>query len=433
MPWGFPEPIVWIPESTIIILGFDLLDGTTASFENDSVHTDDERHPNDLMNAMLSGGQRRVISDMDARILGETYGYTVNVGVAQQRGFFATFDPASKIFTVQGDLNSTYDDIRVNVFPGTYIYANVNGRIKRINQNAVSSIAVFGRTGNDDIRVGATAVDQSVTINAGSGTNYVYLSYSAFNLNTIQGDIDLVEQGGQTNVNFHDEKNTTARNFLVGSHSVSFSDSVARLRYYYGDARDLYGMILRGGSGGNNYTFASDQSKTVLRVLAGSGSDTVHVSATKGSLNVDGVAGVDRVTIGEPNSFALNDIRGAVYVSNSNAFTDLVIDGSRGIFASQNVGITDVDVTGLAVVPVRFDPRGIRSLTVKAGTDFSGLGNRLNVFDTPQNRAGNLQVNLNSGRNADTVNVLGTTSSLVINGEGGNDTVNVGLLGRAGR
>ena len=411
---------------------FRFADGSTASFESDGVHTNANRHPNDLMNPSLASGERRVISDLDARILGETYGYTVDLAVANQEGFFATFDPASKSFTVQGDLGTFInDDLRVDVFPGTYIYANVNGRFKKINQNAVSSIVILGRSGNDDIRIGGTAVNQPVTINAGSGTNNVYLSYSAFNLNTIQGDITVFEQTGRTNVNFHDEKNTAARNISVGTEFVTFSGSNARVRYYYGDpSADIYGLILRGGSGGNNYTFGSDGSATMIRVFAGVGNDAVNVRATRGSLNVDGVAGLDRVTIGRLDIVGLGDIRGSVVVSNSNSFTDLVIDDSQNIFAKDNVRISDVNVTGLAEVPILFDPRGIRSLTVRASTDFSGRGNTFNVSNTPQNRAKNLQVNLYSGRNADSINVLGTASPLWINGEGGLDVVNVGSAGR---
>ncbi len=408
-------------------------DGSIATFDPDpdSVHTDRVSHPNDLMNPGIAPGERRLISDLDARILGEVYGYSVDLADAQQEGFIATVNPATRKLTVHGDLGTSYDDIRVDVFPGGYIFASVNGRVKKFDQSVISSIVVLGGSGNDDIRIGATAVNQPLRIIAGSGINYVYLSYSAFNLGTIQGDVTVFEQGGQTNVNFHDERNTAARNISVGHEFVTFSGSNAGVRYYYNNiSQDIYGLILRGGSGGNTYTVRNLFSNTIIRLLAGAGSDTVNVQATFASLNVDGVAGLDRVTIGTTINVGVDDILGTVYVSNSTSYTDLVIDDSFNHAARLNVRVSDQDVVGLAPARIQFDPRGIRSLSVKAGSTFSGVGNIIHVLNTPQNRAKNLQVNLHSGHNGDIVNVKSTNSSLTVNGEGGLDTVNVGLAGR---
>jgi len=407
---------------------FLFADGTTAMMDADKVHTDAVRHPDDLMNPTIGPNTRSTISDLDARILSQSYGYTVNLAATHQRSFITTFNPTTRQLTLHGDLDNTYDDMRLDVFDGGTIYASVNGRVKQISQNAVNSIVVLGKKGNDDIRIGGTAAGQPVNINAGSGTNYVYLSYSAQNLNTIQGDINVFEQGGRTHVNFLDESNPAARSFNITPDFVRFSGSNSLVRYFYNDvAQNIYGLVLRGGSGGNSYAINNLFSPTTIRVYAGTGNDTVNVGANAAMLNIDGVGGSDTVTIGRADGAGVSLIEGPVLVSNTNHFTDLIIDNSLSTLASTNMRIRAAEVLGIAPASISYDPRGIKSLTVKASTGFSNIGNTINVLDTPQNRAKNLVVNLSTGRNADTVNVLRTTSTLFIDGEQGLDTVNIGL------
>ncbi len=408
-----------------------LADNSFAFLDADKVHIDATSHPFDAMNPGIGPMTRKNISNLDLKVLAKVFGYDVNLAAAQQRSFIATFNPTTRQLAVQGDLTTSYDDIRVDVFPGGSIFVNVNGLVKNFIQSAVGSIAVYGRSGSDDIRIGATAVNQPLFIRGGTGFNKVYLSYSAFHLGTIQGDIEVAEENGLTTVTFQDERNTVARNISVGVSSVTFSGSNAKVSYAFANTNlNLYEMIIRGGSGGNTYTIDNQTSNTIIRLFTGLGNDAVNVLATKYPLFVEGVSGFDRVTIGRPDGVALSRILGSVFVSNAASFTDLIVDGTGWfLLAAKEILVSDTNLQGLAPASIGFNPLGIRSLTIKVPDNSSPAGNTIQVNNTPQNRINNLQVNLHTCRFADTVNVRRTSSALSIIGKSGADKINLGLNG----
>jgi Concanavalin A-like lectin/glucanases superfamily len=408
-----------------------LPDNSYAFLDPDKVHIDAFYHPFDAMNPGIGPGMRKVISTLDLKVLAKVFDYGVNLPFAQQRSFVATLDPATRQLTVMGDLTSSYDDIRVDVFPGGQIIVNVNGLVKNFSQTAVGSIAVFGRSGSDDIRIGATAANQPLYINGGDGFNKVYLSYSAFDLGTIRGDIAVIEENGLTTVNFEDGRRTAPRTFSFDAGFVTFSGSNAKILYSHADpAFNPYELIIRGGSGGNSYTINNQLSNAIIRLFSGLGNDTVNVLATKGPVFVEGVAGWDRVTIGRPDGFHLGLILGSVFVSNAATFTDLIVDGTAGhLFSPREIFVRNTSLQGLASASIFYEPAGIKSLTIKAPDNSSPTGNTFQVLGTPENRANNLLVNLQTGRFADTVNVRTTASVLSITGKRGADKINLGFNG----
>lgn len=411
---------------------FTFLDNSVILMTNQGgLHTWPATHRNDLMTSSSPPSERRLISDLDARILADSYGYTVNWEQIDLRSFVTSYNPTTRQLRVNGDLGTTYDQFRVfddiylNVAPD-FIRVYVNGRLNLIAPEAVSSIFVVGGNGNDEVRVESTRAGQPLIVNGGAGDNSVFLSSGLHNLLHIQGDVSVVEQGGNTNVILRDESNTAARNFQIGTSFVTFSGSNARVQHYYGDARDVDRVTINGGSGGNFFVMDNNFSPTSMFIFAGAGNDDVRVIATGlNGLSVDGVAGSDKVTVGASIANGLRDINGSVRVSNSTGYTELKLDDSGDFNASGDVRISDTEVSGLGPARVTVDPRGISTLFILASNGIFA-GNQVTVLNTPQNRAGSFRTTINTGRYNDVVNVLRTSSSLTINGERGTDAVNIG-------
>lgn len=418
---------------------FTLNDGSSVTFEADHAHIDDVRHPQDLMNPLMAPSTRKRITDLDARVLAEAYGYSIN-----QRNFTSTFDPATRQLIVHGDLGTTsnpggvFDDIKVDV-TGGYIFANVNGHVTRINQGSVAEIIVLGGDGNDRIQIGSSSVGQPITVNAGAGdSNVVILSYAARNLNTIQGHVRVFEREGKTNVVLYDDLNTAPRNFDIGSQHLRFG---TRAFLTYAEARAPAEIVdavsIQGGSGGNTFDVHSTNS-TFVRLFTGTGNDLVRVTEVSdpsysgrdaGSLYVDGVNGVDQVIVGATSQEGLRDIRGFVYVTNTGGWTDLLLDDS-GDPNGSNVTLEDEQIRGLGPETIGFDSDGLRSLTIKTSNGSPGVGNRITVSNTPQNRSRSLTTTIEGSRNEDTFLVQRTAAApLSINGRGGNDVVHLGNNG----
>lgn len=415
---------------------FTFNDGSLAHFTADDNHSSDAIHTNDLMNPTVSSNMRQTISDLDARILGDAYGYDIDLPYVYQRSFATTYNARSRQLTIWGDLGTMSnpllerDKIYLNVMADN-IYVNVNAYEKWISTNSVSSLVILGRNANDEIKVVATRAGKPLNINAGAGDkNTVILTDQFKNLSYIQGDITILEEGGRTYVNFHDENKTAPRNFTIVDNSVRFTGSPATVRYsgYASLDQNTYSLIFRGGSGGNTFTVQNEfASRTNTRILAGTGNDIVNVlGVSVQGLIIDGVNGVDRVTVGSVSRAGLLDIFGSVRVSNSNGLTNLIYDDSNDPSKSRTLRMEADRVRGLCPSIMYFDPAGIQSITVRASNDSAGVGNLITVADTPQNRAGNLWVSLETGRNADNVFVEATHSELTVQGQNGLDRVNIG-------
>ncbi|MEQ1829827.1 MAG: hypothetical protein ABL921_27945, partial [Pirellula sp.] len=432
-------------------LTFRFNDGTAAFLVDDPTDTDNMAdhlnpaiHLNDLMNPSGRIRTRYTISDLDARILGEGFGYSIDLPSLLKRTFVTTYDsqPGSPTFrqlTIHGDLGTTLnpsrlvDQIYLNVMADE-IYVDVNGYVKKFGTTAVDSIVVFGGGGSDEITVEATRAGMPLTINPGFGSdNKVFLGGGLRNLIHIQGDVTVFEEGGETTLSLRDEKNTDPRTFSIFGQDVTFLGSSAQIRYsnYGNRAQNVHRLAVRGGSGGNTFnvnTRVDEDTRTEL--FAGTSKDTINVSTTSvQGLTIDGVAGVDRVTIGLFERNGLRDVLGSVFVTNTNGYTDLILDDSGDFTPSNNIRVGGSTVTGVGPAALNFDPRGIQSLTVLAGKPADNTGNWISVLDTPQNRAGNLVVTLKTGQNSDRVDVEATSSSLFIDGQKGLDQVFVGKDG----
>ena len=248
-------------------------DGSTAKLERSDAnpgsppaHTGTTEFLDDLMNPALPGNMRRTISALDARILGEGYGYTINERQVDRRSFITTLDSTNRALTAWGDLGALYnnrdtnDTITINQ-QSDYTYITVNGITKNFLTSSFDTLSVLSRTAVtwDVINVEATVAGAGrlLVINGGSGSNRVYLSPGAKNLSQIQGNINVFESDmgnpgvfGTTDLFFNDQNFDQGRNFNVSSTGVRFSGSSALIRYsgYSNSANNIKSLELRGGA-----------------------------------------------------------------------------------------------------------------------------------------------------------------------------------------
>ena len=420
---------------------FTFNDGTFAYLTSDRYHTDESAHANDLMNPESNLATRTYISDLDARMLGDGFGYSIDLDYVHSRSFVTTYagNSANRRLTIHGDLGTPVafgsenkrDLIYLNVMRDS-IFVDVNGIRKSMPTRLVDSILVLGNDGSDVISVEATRAGQPLTIRAGGGANEVILSPGLHNLNNISGDVYVENKSGATFLDFRDENNIAARTFTIGNQFVTFSGSPAKIKYQGSNpSLNVTGLEIRGGSGGNTYQMDNYQAKgTHTTIYAGASSDIVNVfSASPGGLVIDGAGGVDQVNVGSISK-NLRDILGRVFVGNSIGFTNLKLDDSGDTNVSSNIRLSNTSVSGLGPVPIGFDPSCIRSIKILASNASNGVGNVLRILDTPQNRTNNLVVDLSAGNGADSVYVESNSAKLNIQGQNGEDRVYLGKTGR---
>jgi hypothetical protein len=173
----------------------------------------------------------------------------------------------------------------------------------------------------------------------------------------------------------------------------------------------------------------------LIRVGTGVGNlDTVNIRATVKPVTVDGQDDVGTVNLGKNGS--VQGIQAPVSLTNlapgfsfSGQTYDLSLDDSTDTIG-RNVTLNAVNGTGtlsgLAPATISFSEVGLGAFTVKGGSG----GNTFTVLNTPAD----LEIfglsftvtDLETGVGNDTVSVLGTTSTLQIDGQVGRDTVRVG-------
>lgn len=449
------QTIPGFPDQRYIVLS----DGSSALMDvSETLHTFSQVNPPpgyqthrfDLMGrGGLPFNARQLISEFDARILGDVYGYTIDNTALRQRNFLTTFNPGTGEYRIFGDLNGINDNISLALYSNaatSYFIATVNGVQKIFDDDLVRSITVLGGAGHDSIAIDHTLAGKPVTVDAGTGVNNVDIGFPSGNLDNIQGDVNVLDQGaGFTTLNIYDGLKRSFRRLNLGTSGlvsqVDFSGSNARIQYYSArqpSAQNVEAVNVYGGSAGNAYTVSETASPALLTLSCGPGVDGVKVLATSGTalgtaLTIQGGGGRDAtgngdvVTVGGVSQSGLFAIKGEVLVLNSSSLTDLILDDSSGLIR-RNAVIDENRITGLADGRIRYQQNDLRSLSIRGCTSLFG-GNTFTVVNTPQNRLGTLTVNLDTGSSNDLVKIATTSSDVFVDGQNGADTVIAGFTG----
>jgi hypothetical protein len=276
---------------------------------------------------------------------------------------------------------------------------------------------------NDFIFVGSNVLDQFGNLVPGSG-----------NMRNIQGPLFLTND---RSVDLDDSNDPTGQNVTMnvvnevaqvtnmapapinvnvfGADIFGFNDLVV-LRLFAGRAHNTFNVL------DTPAAFRFGETRTSTDLFTGPSNDTVTVRGTHSDpLNIIGRSR-ELVTIG--NNGNLDNIQGAVNLSNPPQFSALIVDGSAA-GSAQNVTMSVANGTGtihgLAPADITYHTPDVSEVIVHG----SSHRNTWTVQDTFQNSSF-ADTLIETGTGGDTVNVLGTTGKLEVFGEGGFDTVNVG-------
>jgi Ca2+-binding RTX toxin-like protein len=260
---------------------FDGASGSVTLTTDGGGHVYEGTHPFDLLNPgravpNTAGSLRRqLISDLDANLLKDAYGYTVNL-------------PSNNLETFLVNPNATTGEIVVNAEPGNQFFANSititpTGSQVTINVNSASKTLTFSPSIPISVRgrpTGPTFGEDGVTIvgDNGSGDNIVVqagpsgqVQVARTNLGTFTVNIDNVEYVTVTTGGGDDT--LTVQNLTgVGS---------------------LLRVLAEGGAGNDNLNGSAQASAAVpLFLTGGAGNDTLRGGAGNDTLS-DGGGGND--------------------------------------------------------------------------------------------------------------------------------------------
>jgi hypothetical protein len=330
----------------------------------------------------------------------------------------------------------------------------------RFGQNTLSALTITGDGFGNTFNVGTAALF-TTTLNTGAGNDQVNVTDTLGPLlvngvdgrdtvicgngtdgvQEISGAVTVTNPGrsGLSTLIVDDSAGTIGKpnSAITGQPAVMISSGAitglapAAINYHQ---FELASLTINGSAFGNTFAVAStpvnDQDLTANSLVTtlndGAGNDTVTVLGTEGPLIVQGVNGIDKVTIGNPVN-GVQSINGDVTVENAaeRGFMNLTVDESADSVGQPDLSkgqsavmISDSGITGLAPAAINFFATDLNGLTINGGSG----GNNFTVVNTGTFFTTTIQ----PGAGNNTVTVLGTAGALNIFGNGPGDTVNVG-------
>jgi hypothetical protein len=154
-------------------------------------------------------------------------------------------------------------------------------------------------TGGDGNVVNVLATGTTTNL-VSHGQTTVTVGNSADGVQDIQGAFNIADPPSFTDVVVYDVADTVGRTATIDSGRIT---GLAPADITYAES-DVSSLTVNGASGGNTFTINNTPSNgefpLTTTLYSGSGADTVRVLATSGPLNINGVDGLDTVTIGDP-------------------------------------------------------------------------------------------------------------------------------------
>jgi hypothetical protein len=269
--------------------------------------------------------------------------------------------------------------------PNTYTVQDTVASAKTIlftdtTAGKTSTVNVQGTTG-------------ALAVNGGKGNDTFNIGSTAKTLDAIKGQVTVDGGGGTDTLNVNDQGSTTPHTYVLSGGEVSRDQA--------------------------NILFANVKN---VNANGGSGKNTIDVQQVLSTvqLNVFGVGGNNTFNVGS-TGFTQDTIQGGLFVHGSGGTDTLnVNDQAASTSETYTVQATSVQRNG-GPAPVNFDG-GIKNVNVN-GTNTGFTSGVFNVVDTPKNAT----TTLNTGSGNSAVNVEGTTGALVIDAQGGRQSVNIGL------
>jgi acrosin len=306
--------------------------------------------------------------------------------------------------------------------------------------NDLSSLSIYGGLGSSTFNVLSTPSTYTgygpgyTWIQTGSGSDLVNIAGTASNLYVYNsGGLDNVHVGNGTVGSIYGAVNIsgTGATYLYvddGSDPLAHAPTLtgssltglapATISWTASNTGTGGVTYLRIAAGPGNYINVNDTPNVLYSTdLFTGGGSQVNISRTTGSLNVNLGAGHDFVYVGGDGE--LTDISGPVNISGAGSIYLYLEDGSDP--NGHSATLTRNSLTGLSAGAISWTP----SFGTSGGVTFleifgSSAASTYTITDTPN-------VHLVTGLGDDTVSVIATTGALVVENDGGTDTV---VLGR---
>jgi hypothetical protein len=301
--------------------------------------------------------------------------------------------------------------------PATYTISGTESAFTtnvNVDSNASTNAVYVQGTGTSSTLNVTSASSDTVNVqNTGSWglLNITSNGHSTVNL----GDNGNV-QGIYGTVNIENPPSYTALNIDDSADPNGHSNVVLDTFTPSGDSP--WGSVTGLAPGSINYEYDDTSSVSITTgVLA----DTINVHATGVTTNLSSGSGDYTVNVG--NGGSVQNILGTLNIENPPSFTTLTLDDSadstgRTVWLNTFTSGSDTpwaSITGLAPAAINYEQNDIVSpVTIKGGLG----GNTFNVVALPSQ-----SIDLNTGGGNDKVNVQTTSGSLIVNGQGGNNTL----------
>ena len=341
-------------------------------------------------------------------------------------------DPSAVVKTAAGQIiatsisNNTFCTVSVTgLTPGQYYFLEVDGRgdygdIGQYKINGAVSNFAFLNNGNLTVN-GFSNFDNNIIIKQSNGvvtltdttfsgtstqtyaaslisTIYVYLGsgndtldFGGGNLGGVPDATVIDMGGGNDSLTVNDGNYNTNTDYDVSSLQINRSSN-----FFYGVA-------------------AFDSTVESVKLLTGTASNnSVHVYSIAVPTTIQG-SSTSTVDIG--NNGSVQQINGALTITNPPSYTSINIDDSADTIA-RNALLNITSLTGLSPVAISWTPADISGITISGGSG----GNTFGITGAPAPQTGDFNI-INGGTGNDTFNMEFASGTFVLNGQGGNDSL----------
>lgn len=318
-------------------------------------------YPYDLMNGSLDGAMRRLISDVDARILGDAYGYTMTVPSTQET-FLANYNSTLDWLTVNGDpqVLDALISIDCTGHGGVLLSVDVDGVGASFPIASISSIFVNSSGGDDVHNIRCVPTDTPMAVDAGDGYDTINVGTSANSLDLILGPLTIDGGPDWNYVNLNDSGDTGSNTYrLVG-------DTVERAGIPVIEYRFVTWLVLNTTLGDDVVDVFAPWSG--VEINTSFGSDTINVRSISEPTIISAGLDEDTITIGDP-IYGLDGILQYVLVSGDLGRADALtlLDESSVVSRAFGMG-DDWIVWGPDGYSAYVGYSGIETVTVNMGS-----------------------------------------------------------------
>lgn len=310
-------------------------DGGGHMFEGGGAYTG-PIHPNDLMNdgrTVATGDTiRQLITDDNARLLRDVYGYTIALP-STINTFYVNLNTTTNQIVINGDINSNGSDVDAidleltGVNTGDF-RGEVNGTSEVIPNAEYTSIVVNAGLDNDDIDVDELESGKSVTVNGGDGNDNINIAQEFDDIDTnlssnvtVNGGIGtdtIVLSDGADGLG-SDTYEVNQSTFVKAGGTV-----IERVITYSG----MEQFTLTGGPNAATYDVLTTFSTVNYSITGGALNDTFSIGAGDATFNVDADVTVNGG--GGTDSLTYNDSTRATATSYSIGTGSILTTGGLG-------------------------------------------------------------------------------------------------------